>query len=260
FFDFLMMRLYSGTAPLATDAVVGDSMVSLCEVLKQRPPDIDKAIEAGMNRRPHPVQLPANVFSTTGEWEAYSTPSRDGRLRFAAADIPRVAVTKFKQGIRRLQRFSFNGTAQDFQRSMLARIAILNNTCKVTYTKSDGSRMTLNFSEMVRRLPRMSFDPYHCPERRWGASGQELASCVDGDQGGQWYSLQQVMRNTVGKQDVNERLVIRSDRPITMAMMTDPSLIDRPSAAPINLGSNRNRVVDLEAYFASQQFFNDLNN
>ncbi|MES2964804.1 MAG: hypothetical protein V4760_13010 [Bdellovibrionota bacterium] len=258
FFDFLMMRLYSGSAPLQTDTVVGDYMVSLCEVLKQRTADIDSAIHAGMNRRAHPVELPDNVFSTTGEWEAYSTPSRDGRLRFAAADLPRQAITKFKQGTRRQYRFTFDGSAQDFQRSMLARLSLLNNTCKVTYAKSDGSRVTLTFTEMVRRLPSMSFDPYHCPERRWGASGSELASCIDGDTGGQWYALQQVMRNTVGKQDSNERLVIRSDRPITMDMMTDPRLIDQPSSAKVNVGASRSRVVDLESYFGSQQFLNDL--
>lgn len=258
FFDFLMMRLYSGSQALQTDQIVGDSMVSLCEVLKQRTSDIESAVHAGMTRKEHPSTLPDNVFSTSGEWEAFSTPSRDGRLRYAAADLPRVAIMKYKQGVNRMYRFTFDGNAQDFQRSLLSRIALLDSTCKITYTKSNGARQTLNFSEMVRRLPLMSFDPYHCPERRWGASGQELASCVDGDRGGRWYQLEQVMRNTVGKQDANEKLVIRSTRPITMDMMTNPAFLDQRSSAPINVGSSRSRVVDLQTYFSSQEFLNAL--
>jgi len=41
----------------------------------------------------------------------------------------------------------------------------------------------------------MSFDPYHCPERRWGARGVELETCKDGPVKERWYEAQKYLRN-----------------------------------------------------------------
>ena len=42
----------------------------------------------------------------------------------------------------------------------------------------------------------MSFDPYHCIERRWGASdARELTSCEDGPAKRAWYAAEQNLRN-----------------------------------------------------------------
>ncbi len=45
----------------------------------------------------------------------------------------------------------------------------------------------------------MSFDPYHCVERRWGAAGAELASCRDGALKRRWYDAEQKLRNQIDR-------------------------------------------------------------
>jgi hypothetical protein len=46
----------------------------------------------------------------------------------------------------------------------------------------------------------MSFDPYQCIERRWGASDAgELASCHDADEKHAWYAAEQNLRNQIDR-------------------------------------------------------------
>jgi hypothetical protein len=45
----------------------------------------------------------------------------------------------------------------------------------------------------------MSFDPYQCVERRWGAEGAELASCRDGALKRRWYAAEQGLRNQIDR-------------------------------------------------------------
>jgi hypothetical protein len=46
---------------------------------------------------------------------------------------------------------------------------------------------------------RLSFDPYHCIERRWGAGGPELATCHDAPVKSQWYEAEQNLRNQIDR-------------------------------------------------------------
>jgi hypothetical protein len=70
--------------------------------------------------------------------------------------------------------------------------------CQVTYTNSAGAPVTFGFDEAVQRLFAMSFDPYHCIERRWGATSEtELATCKDDATKTRWYQAEQNLRNQV---------------------------------------------------------------
>ncbi|MEI9885037.1 MAG: hypothetical protein WDN08_00840 [Rhizomicrobium sp.] len=72
--------------------------------------------------------------------------------------------------------------------------------CSISYTRSNGARMTLSYEEARRRLFRFSFDPYQCVERRWGASdAAELASCADGPNKQAWYAAEQNLRNQIDR-------------------------------------------------------------
>jgi hypothetical protein len=56
--------------------------------------------------------------------------------------------------------------------------------------------VTLGFDDAVSRLFAMSFDPYQCVERRWGAVSEvELATCRDDEIKTRWYSAEQNLRN-----------------------------------------------------------------
>jgi hypothetical protein len=45
----------------------------------------------------------------------------------------------------------------------------------------------------------MSFDPYQCAERRWGAANAELSTCPDGPLKQAWYAAEQNLRNQIDR-------------------------------------------------------------
>ncbi|MEX0839141.1 MAG: hypothetical protein WD034_06380, partial [Parvibaculum sp.] len=57
----------------------------------------------------------------------------------------------------------------------------------------------LTIDDIVPRLYDLSFDPYQCIERRWGASGDELASRRDGELKTRWYDAQRFLRNQIDR-------------------------------------------------------------
>jgi hypothetical protein len=72
--------------------------------------------------------------------------------------------------------------------------------CTVVYRSSGGQRVTLRYTELIERLFRMSFDPYDCIERRWGASSpDELASCANTPAKNRWYEAMQRLRNQIDR-------------------------------------------------------------
>ncbi|MBX2996254.1 MAG: hypothetical protein KF681_15620 [Bdellovibrionaceae bacterium] len=259
FFDSLKLRLRDRNNIGQADADVRELADALCTEMKQRVDDVAKAIEKGGPGMSHPNELPANIYQTSGFWEDYSTPGRDARMKASVLDISRAAVQKFRQAKTGGFGVKYDGSAQDYQAAMKNMVASLNASCKVTYKKSNGASQTLTFNQVLSRLNKLSFDPYHCPERRWGASGEEAATCRDNDRNGAWYTAQQFMRNTVGKLNANEQLIIRSDSPISLSMLQDSNFLDNNEASPINLGTRRVPFMNLEAYFSSQDFLNALN-
>ena len=60
--------------------------------------------------------------------------------------------------------------------------------------RTDGSQIHLTFDQILSRLFDLSFDPYMCPELRWGASGDELATCQDSQEKLDWYRAESRLR------------------------------------------------------------------
>lgn len=176
------------------------SMVrGLCDDLKYRVEAVDIAIKAGLQKRPQPDRLPMNIYGTDGDWETYSTPSRDARLK-----------TAFKELRDETQRFLGLAAAGDARKLAYAgsdlradlRSVLAQETaaCTITYQRSDGSERQLGLAEVGRRLFRLSFDPYHCVERRWGAEDtEELSTCTDGAAKRAWYDAEQRLRNQIDR-------------------------------------------------------------
>ena len=70
--------------------------------------------------------------------------------------------------------------------------------CAITYINSASKAVTLELGDVASRLFALDFDPYHCIERRWGASSaDELASCKDDETKARWYKAEQVLRNQI---------------------------------------------------------------
>ncbi len=166
----------------------------LCDDLYYRAISVDIAVKAGLHRQAQPQRLPDNIYGTHGDWETYSTPSRDARLKASFAEL-RDQVVRF------VAMAEADDPKLDYAGADLARDLKLAYTeeaaaCKVVYSASDGSERELSFDEARQRAFDFSFDPYHCPELRWGARSEaELATCPDGGVKRAWYEAQQRLRN-----------------------------------------------------------------
>ena len=166
----------------------------LCDDLYYRAISVDIAVKAGLHRRAQPARLPDNIYGTHGDWETYSTPSRDARLKASFAEL-RDQVVRFvamaEAGDAKLDHAGTN-LAGDLKQAYREEAG----ACRVAYVASDGSERVLSFDEARQRVFDFSFDPHHCPELRWGArSAEELATCPDGDVKRAWYEAQQRLRN-----------------------------------------------------------------
>jgi hypothetical protein len=71
--------------------------------------------------------------------------------------------------------------------------------CGVSYIRNDRTIVTLSYEQVRQRLFRFSFDPYHCVEYRWGASGAELSTCPDNANKRAWYAAEQRLRNQIDR-------------------------------------------------------------
>lgn len=168
-------------------------MRSLCDDLTYRVHAVDEAIAAGINRKPQPSRLPQNIYGTSGEWETYSTPSRDARLKTSFMEL-RDEVARFVALVDDgSDRVTYAGT--DIRADLLGVYRAEADACRITYRNSAGAEVNLGFAEVKDRLFDLSFDPYHCAERRWGADGAELATCPDGGTKRAWYKAEQRLRN-----------------------------------------------------------------
>ena len=170
----------------------------LCEDLKYRVDAVNAAIKARIHLRSQPERLPDNIYGTSGDWEVYSTPSRDARLRTAFKEL-RDEVARFLDlaaaGSKRLAY-----TGKDIRLDLREVYTREANACTFSYTRSNGTQKQLSFADIATRLPLLSFDPHHCVERRWGAhDAEELSTCRDGADKADWYAAQQRLRNQIDR-------------------------------------------------------------
>jgi hypothetical protein len=194
YYDYVRRRL--ATAGFRYDPLEETrTMVrSLCEDVKYRVDAVDVAIKAGIHKRPQPDKLPNNIYGTDGDWETYSTPSRDARLKTAFKELRDEVARFLSLSAESSKRLAYAG--EDLRRDIRAAYLQEAAACSITYARSDGSEKQLTFAEVAKRLFALSFDPHHCVERRWGAQdAQELSTCADGADKRASYEAEQRLRN-----------------------------------------------------------------
>ena len=196
YYDYVRAKLAGGSLRFDPVNELRDMVRSNCADLQYRAEAVALGVQAGLDRKAHPVRLPYNIYGTDGEWEIYSTPSRDARLK-----------TAFKETRDNVERFVtlyaandpelvYSGT--DLIADLIAAYDEETEACGVSYTKSDGIDVHLSYEEARARLFRISFDPYHCVELRWGAEApDELASCRDDASKRAWYEAERNLRNQI---------------------------------------------------------------
>ena len=198
YYDYVRAELAGGTLLFDPLREVADMVDSNCDDLHYRAQAVDLAIEAGLNGQDEPERLPPNIYGTEGDWETYSTPSRDARLKTAFKELKDSAARFLSMYARHDKKLAYAG--KHLAADMLAVYRRHAGQCRVTYTRTNGSKITLSYEQAGARLFALSFDPYQCAERRWGATGaEELATCPDSTLKAAWYEAEQNLRNQIDR-------------------------------------------------------------
>jgi hypothetical protein len=198
FYTYLRARMSYGELEYRPVEELRAMMQTLCQDIRARKQAVAIAVEQRINLMPAPERLPANIYGTDGVWELYSTPSRDARLKTAFKEMYDQMTEFIRMKATNAPRLRYQGT--DLPGDLLRAYEEENAACPTSYRTSDGRQVTLSIDDVVHRLFRLSFDPYHCVERRWGASDPaELASCPDGTEKRRWYEAQQNLRNQIDR-------------------------------------------------------------
>lgn len=198
YYDYVRAKMGGGSLTFEPVQEVRNMVRANCEDLRYRAEAVDLAIRAGIQNKAQPSRLPTNIYGTEGEWEEFSTPSRDARLKASFKEL-RDQVQRFVEwhnaGDKRV-RFQGGSIVQALLKAYDEEAAL----CTITYLRSNGTPVPLSYEEIRKRLFLLSFDPYHCIERRWGASQPaELSTCRDDTTKAAWYAAQQGYRNQIDR-------------------------------------------------------------
>lgn len=212
YYEYIRSKLSKGNLEYHPVREMRNMMLELCDNTRDRLDSVKAAINKGIQRKAHPNKLPSNIYGTHGEWESYSTPSRDARLKTGFVEL-RNEIERFIYGFERGdRRIVYQKSASAYSSycrnnnktcflaaSLLAAYDDVNamSSCLFSYKKSNGMKKTFNFESMTNRLFDLSFSPYHCIELRWGAKGSELNSCGDNNDKLEWYDAQEGLRNQI---------------------------------------------------------------
>jgi hypothetical protein len=198
YYDFVRAQLAGGKLQFDPLKEVHDMVDSNCNDLHYRQDAVNLSLAAGLQNQTEPARLPPNIYGTEGDWETYSTPSRDARLKTAFKELrdqTQRFVTLYQKSDPKLV---YKG--HDLVGDLIAIYDRETAACRLSYSRSDGSQISLGYEDMRKRLFAMSFDPYECVERRWGATDPgELTTCRDGAAKQMWYGAEQNLRNQIDR-------------------------------------------------------------
>ncbi|MEO1252304.1 MAG: hypothetical protein AAFW81_08165 [Pseudomonadota bacterium] len=221
---------------------------TICDSIKARKVAVDAAMTARVHLKPHPAKLPRNIYGTYGEWEEYSTPSRDARLKVSFIELRRDMQRLVEDVATQDPGVDYDGS--DLPGDLARAFEEEKDACTFTYWRSDETRMRLNLAHVMERLFDLSFSPYMCPERRWGAQGTELSTCTDDPIKAQWYNALRFLRYQAERTyDVRMDFSLTQLKPPMVAAPEDGGLgVDAPADADIrNYISRLNGVVTASA-------------
>ncbi len=207
FYEYVRVAVSGGRMDFNPIYELKATMSTLCNDLHDRAQYVDLDLKDGIAVKEHPSRLPDNIYGSANlEWETYSTPSRDARIKAAFVQFYQDLADMIDMWVKRDPRIVYDGS---FLKDDLARAyAQQSEACTITYLNSSKRPVPMTFDDMVHRLYTISFDPYHCVELRWGAAGDERESCTDGKAKQRWYDAEQRLRN-------------QSDRTYDIAMAFD---------------------------------------
>ncbi|HUO94006.1 MAG TPA: hypothetical protein VMU22_13845, partial [Rhizomicrobium sp.] len=130
------------------------TMQTLCNDLNDRAQFVDQAIAEQFPSKPHPARLPDNIYgSNDSQWENYSTPSRDARIKAAFVQFYKDMAEMIDLYHKRDPRIVYDGNflKQDMEKVYDTQ----SKACTITYLSSNKHPVPMTFDDMVHRLYKM---------------------------------------------------------------------------------------------------------
>lgn len=198
FHEYVRNKLSVGTLTYHPVIELKELMDELCNDVKERGASVSAAVAAGISKQSHPDKLPANIYGTDGDWESFSTPSRDARLK-ASIREGRALMIKMIEGKRNNDpAVEYDG--QDLLSDLKKTYAESTKKCVIDIKKTNGQDQSLNLNSVLKNIFKLSFDPYHCVELRWGMlDAENLKSCNSSKENMEWYQAEQGLRNLINR-------------------------------------------------------------
>lgn len=198
YYEWVKFKISGGVFRLDPVFEMRAEMNSLCQMFQDRVNAVQTAVDSKIYLKDHPEFLPQNIYGSSGEWESFSTPGRDLRLKKKALDIPLAAKSWVQRFNDKDPLLKYAGS--DLKQDIIKTYLDVVTSCQVRYKNSVGKTIKVGLEVLLGRMTQLSYDPYACPERRWGATGEgELSSCADDQEKTEWHLLQQFMRNATEK-------------------------------------------------------------
>ena len=170
-------------------------VTSNCADLGYRAEAVEAALQAGLQNQPHPERLPPNIYGTDGDWETWSTPSRDARLKTAFRNLRDTAERFLALWRGRAIRAGSTGAAATWPPNcsppMMRRQPLATSV-------TSAATASLCVSAMKRRASACSACPSILLIASNGAGARrprKLATCRDSAVKRAWYEAEQRLRN-----------------------------------------------------------------
>jgi hypothetical protein len=198
YYDYMRAMMGGGSIAYEPIQEVRNMVRSNCDDVRYRADAVDLAIAQGIHLRPQPARLPQNIYGTEGDWEEYSSPSRDARLKTSFKELRDQVQRMVEWQAAGDKRVRYEGT--DLLFDLLNAYDQEASACTITYLRTNGLAVQMGYEEVRRRMFLLSFDPYHCIERRWGATQPaEAMTCHDDLAKTEWYAAEQALRNQIDR-------------------------------------------------------------
>jgi hypothetical protein len=148
FYEYLRVAVAGGKPTYNPVYELRSTMRTLCNDLKDRVFAVDLAVKEGINKKAQPAHLPDNIYNASDEeWESYSTPSRDARIKTGFAQLYMDLQKMLFLWEQRDLRIAYEGYSlnEDLQKMYAEEAA----ACSIAYTHSNGTPVTLAFDDLA---------------------------------------------------------------------------------------------------------------
>lgn len=198
FYEFVRNKLSDGSLTYKPVQELTELLGEICNDMKERSTSVIASLASGLQNKSHPDRLPKNIYGTDGDWENYSSPSRDARLK-ASVREGRDLIVKMIEGYRNSDpSIQYDGV--DLITDMRDAYEESTKACVISVKKTNGSTANLDLHTLLGSIYKLSFDPYHCAELRWGLTDAEsLRSCGQSRDKLDWYNAEQGLRNRIDR-------------------------------------------------------------